>query len=415
MVPNLKNSYDMTNDIQARNDYREKKQQRLEEIKNERKEAGVGQQIFEKEMFNQLQAITNAGVWTFDTQAMTFYVSAGIYRVYGLPQDQPVKYEDFLFNYVVPEDTWVVEKVRQGVMASKQQVTCDFRIIRQNDRKIRWVHTSIFPILDDKGNIIAMTGVTMDTTDHKKKEFEKSLEELNSMGEMLNLLGHHWKQPLQIITLKAANLAVSHELKEEVDSSLLDALNDIQESARDLSNTIQDYRKIFITAPEEKNRIFDFQQQIQKQFMDHQEIMDREEIKYYIQSPHDLDEFSTPHTRSIQRIFTELLDNAIEAIQRNAKRNKQREEKIIFRVEDYKLGKKIEISDTGGGIADGDFWTVFKPFYSTKQDRNNTGLGLFISKMLTNLHLQGTLELSNNDIGGVTLRIYIPQIVELHS
>ena len=405
----------MTNDIQARDDYREKKQQRLEEIKNERKEAGVGQQIFEKEMFNQLQAITNAGVWTFDTQAMTFYVSAGIYRVYGLPQDQPVKYEDFLFNYVVPEDTWVVEKVRQGVMASKQQVTCDFRIIRQNDRKIRWVHTSIFPILDDKGNIIAMTGVTMDTTDHKKKEFEKSLEELNSMGEMLNLLGHHWKQPLQIITLKAANLAVSHELKEEVDSSLLDALNDIQESARDLSNTIQDYRKIFITAPEEKNRIFDFQQQIQKQFMDHQEIMDQEEIKYYIQAPHDLDDFSTPHTRSIQRIFAELLDNAIEAIQRNAKRNKQREEKIIFRVEDYKLGKKIEISDTGGGIADGDFWTVFKPFYSTKQDRNNTGLGLFISKMLTNLHLQGTLELSNNDIGGVTLRIYIPQIVELHS
>ena len=405
----------MTNDIQARDDYREKKQQRLEEIKNERKEAGVGQQIFEKEMFNQLQAMTNAGVWTFDTQAMTFYVSAGIYRVYGLPQDQPVKYEDFLFNYVVPEDTWVVEKVRQGVMASKQQVTCDFRIIRQNDRKIRWVHTSIFPILDDKGNIIAMTGVTMDTTDHKKKEFEKSLEELNSMGEMLNLLGHHWKQPLQIITLKAANLAVSHELKEEVDSSLLDALNDIQESARDLSNTIQDYRKIFITAPEEKNRIFDFQQQIQKQFMDHQEIMDQEEIKYYIQAPHDLDDFSTPHTRSIQRIFAELLDNAIEAIQRNAKRNKQREEKIIFRVEDYKLGKKIEISDTGGGITDGDFWTVFKPFYSTKQDRNNTGLGLFISKMLTNLHLQGTLELSNNDIGGVTLRIYIPQIIELHS
>ena len=415
MVPNLKNSYDMTNDIQARDDYREKKQQRLEEIKNERKEAGVGQQIFEKEMFNQLQAMTNAGVWTFDTQAMTFYVSAGIYRVYGVPQDQPVKYEDFLFNYVVPEDTWVVEKVRQGVMASKQQVTCDFRIIRQNDRKIRWVHTSIFPILDDKGNIIAMTGVTMDTTDHKKKEFEKSLEELNSMGEMLNLLGHHWKQPLQIITLKAANLAVSHELKEEVDSSLLDALNDIQESARDLSNTIQDYRKIFITAPEEKNRIFDFQQQIQKQFMDHQEIMDQEEIKYYIQAPQDLDDFSTPHTRSIQRIFAELLDNAIEAIQRNAKRNKQREEKIIFRVEDYKLGKKIEISDTGGGITDGDFWTVFKPFYSTKQDRNNTGLGLFISKMLTNLHLQGTLELSNNDIGGVTLRIYIPQIVELHS
>jgi len=192
-------------------------------------------------------------------------------------------------------------------------------------------------------------------------------------------------------------------------------LNDIQESARDLSNTIQEYRKIFITAPEEKNRIFDFQQQIQKQFMDRQEVMEKENIKYYIQVPQNLNDFSTPHTRSIQRIFGELLDNAIEAIQRNTNRIKQREDKIIFRVEDYKLGKKIEISDTGGGILDGDFWTVFKPFYSTKQDRNNTGLGLFISKMLTNLHLQGTLELGNNDIGGTTLTIYIPQIVELHS
>ena len=84
-------------------------------------------------------------------------------------------------------------------------------------------------------------------------------------------------------------------------------------------------------------------------------------------------------------------------------------------VEDYKLGKKIQISDTGGGIKDGDFWTVFKPFYSTKQDRNNTGLGLFISKMLTNLHLQGTIELSNNDIGGTTLTLYLPQMLELHS
>ncbi len=143
--------------------------------------------------------------------------------------------------------------------------------------------------------------------------------------------------------------------KKKKDTSLLNALNDIQESARDLSNTIQEYRKIFITAPEEKNRIFDFQQQIQKQFMDRQDVMEKENIKYYIQVPQNLNDFSTPHTRSIQRIFGELLENAIEAIQRNTNRIKQREDKIIFRVEDYKLGKKIEISDTGGGILDGDF------------------------------------------------------------
>ena len=80
----------MIKDDLPRDDYREKKLQRLEEIKNERKEAGVGQLIFEKEMFNQLQAITNAGVWTFDTQEMTFHVSEGINELYGLHKDQAV-------------------------------------------------------------------------------------------------------------------------------------------------------------------------------------------------------------------------------------------------------------------------------------------------------------------------------------
>ena len=405
----------MSTKVQDTEDYRKKKKQRLREIENDRKENGIGKAIFQEEMFNQLQKMTNAGVWTFDTQAMTFYVSGGIYEVYGLPQDHPVKYEDFLFNYVVPEDTWVVDKIRQDVMSGKQQATCDFRIIRQSDGKIRWVHSSVHPIMDKEGNIIAMTGVTMDTTEHKMKEFEKSLEELNSMGEMLNLLGHHWKQPLQVITLKAANLRVSHELRKGEDSSLIDALTDIQNSARDLSSTIQEYRKIFMSASDDKERLFDFQQHIQKEFMAHQEAFAKEGIKYYIQVPDDLNDFSTPHTRSIQRIFKELLENSFEAIQRNPNRTKERQEKIIFNVEDYKLGKKIQISDTGGGIKDGDFWTVFKPFYSTKQDRNNTGLGLFISKMLTNLHLQGTIELSNNDIGGTTLTLYLPQMLELHS
>jgi len=61
----------MIKDDLPRDDYREKKLQRLEEIKNERKEAGVGQLIFEKEMFNQFQAMTIADVWTFDTLDMT--------------------------------------------------------------------------------------------------------------------------------------------------------------------------------------------------------------------------------------------------------------------------------------------------------------------------------------------------------
>ena len=85
----------MIKDDLPRDDYREKKLQRLEEIKNERKEAGVGQLIFEKEMFNQFQAMTIADVWTFDTQEMTFHVSERINELYGLHKDQAVNSQTY--------------------------------------------------------------------------------------------------------------------------------------------------------------------------------------------------------------------------------------------------------------------------------------------------------------------------------
>ena len=45
-------------------------------------------------------------------------------------------------------------------------------------------------------------------------------------------------------------------------------------------------------------------------------------------------------------------------------------------------------------------------------DRNGTGLGLYMSRMLATLHLQGSLEAENTS-GGACFELYLPQLVDL--
>ena len=50
-------------------------------------------------------------------------------------------------------------------------------------------------------------------------------------------------------------------------------------------------------------------------------------------------------------------------------------------------GYLIEVEDNAGGIDEDGLTKIFEPYYTTKTDRNGTGLGLYMSRMLAILHL----------------------------
>jgi len=70
-------------------------------------------------------------------------------------------------------------------------------------------------------------------------------------------------------------------------------------------------------------------------------------------------------------------------------------------------GARIEVADTGHGIAPEHLHRVYDPFFTTKGARKGTGLGLSVTYGIIQEH-GGSIEVANRRGGGARFRIELP-------
>ena len=102
---------------------------------------------------------------------------------------------------------------------------------------------------------------------------------------------------------------------------------------------------------------------------------------------------------SLRSVFTNLVINAVEAIDGEGG-------SISIKLSNTGPNSvKVEITDSGCGIAAGDISKVFEPYFSTKE--TGTGLGLAIVKKAIDDH-GGTISVASKEGGGTTFTIILP-------
>jgi two-component system CheB/CheR fusion protein len=110
------------------------------------------------------------------------------------------------------------------------------------------------------------------------------------------------------------------------------------------------------------------------------------------------------HKRELLQVFLNILKNAKEALEHH-----QTEQGIIsiFLEEDAE-SLHVKICDNGGGIAPEIIGRIFEPYFSTKNEKNGTGLGLYMSKTIVEKHLFGELKAYNHD-DGACFEVILPK------
>ena len=68
----------------------------------------------------------------------------------------------------------------------------------------------------------------------------------------------------------------------------------------------------------------------------------------------------------------------------------------------------LNIEDNGGGVLVEPKGKIFEPYFTTKEDSNGTGIGLYMSKIIVEKNMKGKLRVKNTK-NGALFTIHIPK------
>jgi two-component system nitrogen regulation sensor histidine kinase NtrY len=108
----------------------------------------------------------------------------------------------------------------------------------------------------------------------------------------------------------------------------------------------------------------------------------------------------------IRGVLINILSNAVAAVRLNDPEGRSRSVAVSVCFDRMRGCARIEVADSGPGIAAGDKHRVFEPYFTTK--KGGTGLGLAIVSSVISDH-QGTIEIFDNSPRGARFVITLPQ------
>jgi PAS domain S-box-containing protein len=276
--------------------------------------------------------------------------------------------------------------------------TCEFKN-RAKDGSEFWEYSTIMPSFDSKGRVNGYMAFKLDITDkiHLREEL-KNQEELMivqsrhaAMGEMISMIAHQWRQPISVIAMDANNILVDIELDTLESEALKIDVTDIIEQTKHLSQTIDDFRNFF-----KPNKIKD-EVLIEDVYMEALKVIGKslENNNIEIESNFNSDTLISIYSRELLQVIINILKNAKEALVDN----RETDRKILSTIIENNDKILITICDNAGGIKKDIQERIFEPYFSTKDEKNGTGLGLYMSKIIIEKHLKGKFSVSNKGEG----------------
>ena len=204
-----------------------------------------------------------------------------------------------------------------------------------------------------------------------------------SIGEMLENISHHWRQPLSIISTEASGIKLKDEFEQLDKKSLNNSIDNIIEYTQQLSETLDDFRKYSITNTDKEWFFID--SAIEKAIFILQSTLENHEISI-VKQLQKVEHFALENA-FIHSILN-LLKNACDAMG-------DQHHLIFIECSVHAENIQIKIKDSGEGIDTKIIDKIFDPYFTTKHQSFGTGSGLYICKEIIELQMNGSIHVQN--------------------
>jgi len=206
-----------------------------------------------------------------------------------------------------------------------------------------------------------------------------------ALGEMLSNIAHQWRQPLSIISTCSSGMSVKKEMDILTDEELIENLEKITETTKQLSHTIDGFKGDIFEDVKTKCNLSEF---ISNTVNSKLYLFQQNDITLVQNLDKEIEIVTLPN--SLQQSLLNVLINSIEALSTISI------PKYIFIdlfLEDNFIN--ITIKDNAGGIEAKNLHKVFEPYFTTKHKKQGIGLGLtnVYNNVITNLH--GKVKIEN--------------------
>lgn len=214
---------------------------------------------------------------------------------------------------------------------------------------------------------------------------------LAAMGEMINNIAHQWRQPLNNISLIVQNMKylngsgqlTQQELAQDVDSTM--------ELIQFMSRTIDDFRNFF--RQDKQKQPFSINQTVAKTVALLAPSLTSHNITVQVQQQEEVQ--AEGYANEYTQVLLNVIANAKEALI-----TREVPDAAIELVITAEAGRSVvTISDNAGGIPDDVLPKIFDPYFTTKHQAHGTGIGLYMSKVIIEQNMGGSLTARNTATG----------------
>ena len=233
---------------------------------------------------------------------------------------------------------------------------------------------------------------TVDNQVDRLREKDQQLiqqSRLAKMGEMLSMIAHQWRQPLNSISAVSTSILLKSQLDVLDKETTIKLTTNINEYTQHLSSTINNFRDFF---KQDKTKEDITYTKIINSALNIVESSLIDKNIQIIKVLNDKTIFKTYKNELIQVVLN-ILKNSQDVLEGN------NIEKPYIKIETS--NGILMISDNGGGVKEEILDKIFNPYFSTKKKKDGTGLGLYMSKMIIVQHCDGELSVSNDKNGAV--------------